>query len=67
MATECILTYGIVLDMTDGVMLRESLKEPDLDHYSAIIMDEAHERSLQTDVLMGLLRQGILSRKKKLL
>jgi pre-mRNA-splicing factor ATP-dependent RNA helicase DHX38/PRP16 len=45
--------------MTDGVMLRESLKEPDLDHYSAIIMDEAHERSLQTDVLMGLLRQGI--------
>ena len=48
-----------LLDMTDGVMLRESLKEPDLDHYSAIIMDEAHERSLQTDVLMGLLRQGI--------
>jgi HrpA-like RNA helicase len=45
-------------DMTDGVMLRESLKEPDLDHYSAIIMDEAHERSLQTDVLMGLLRKG---------
>lgn len=50
---------NFVLDMTDGVMLRESLKEPDLDHYSAIIMDEAHERSLQTDVLMGLLRQGI--------
>ncbi|PKK80936.1 hypothetical protein RhiirC2_289126 [Rhizophagus irregularis] len=49
--------------MTDGVMLRESLKEPDLDHYSAIIMDEAHERSLQTDVLMGLLRQ-VLSRRR---
>lgn len=49
--------------MTDGVLLRESLRDGDLDSYSAVIIDEAHERSLQTDVLLGLLRQIVKRRR----
>lgn len=51
--------------MTDGVLLRESLTQKDLDKYSCIIMDEAHERALNTDVLMGLLKK-VLTRRRDL-
>ena len=47
----------IIKYMTDGVLLRETLREGDLDNYSAVIMDEAHERSLNTDVLFGILKK----------
>lgn len=47
-----------ISDMTDGVLLRECLNTPDLDQYSAIVMDEAHERALYTDVLMGLIKRS---------
>jgi pre-mRNA-splicing factor ATP-dependent RNA helicase DHX16 len=42
--------------MTDGMLLREFLGEPDLASYSVMIIDEAHERTLHTDVLFGLIK-----------
>ena len=51
--------------MTDGILLAETQGDPDLAEYNAIILDEAHERSLNIDFLLGHLK-GLLARRKDL-
>lgn len=51
--------------MTDGLLIREALVDPLLSRYSVIMVDEAHERSISTDILLGLLKK-ILKRRPDL-
>jgi pre-mRNA-splicing factor ATP-dependent RNA helicase DHX16 len=53
---DCTSEKTVLKYMTDGMLLREFLNEPDLGSYNVLIIDEAHERTLHTDVLFGLVK-----------
>lgn len=59
---DCTSKDTIIKYMTDGMLLRECLLDTNLSSYSVIILDEAHERTIHTDVLFGLLKNTIKNR-----
>ncbi|CAG0902485.1 unnamed protein product, partial [Cyprideis torosa] len=56
---DCTSPETVIKYMTERMLLRECLIDPDLKTYSLVMLDEAHERTIQTDVLFGLLKQTI--------
>lgn len=59
---DCTSPETVIKYMTDGMLLRECLVDLDLKSYSVIMLDEAHERTIHTDVLFGLLKQAVQKR-----
>lgn len=57
---DCTSDETVIKYMTDGCLLREFLADPSLSKYSAIILDEAHERSLDTVCVNALLQYQLL-------
>ncbi len=56
---DCTSKETVIKYMTDGMLLREALLDGNMEQYSCIMLDEAHERSISTDVLFGLLKETV--------
>ena len=59
---DCTSPETVIKYMTDGMLLRESLIDAEMSQYSVIMLDEAHERTVPTDVVFGLVKKAVSKR-----
>ncbi|KAL8232782.1 hypothetical protein R6Q57_002560 [Mikania cordata] len=59
---DCSSGKTVLKYLTDGMLLREAMTDPLLERYKVIILDEANERALATDVLFGILKEVLKNR-----
>lgn len=59
---DCTSDKTVMKYMTDGMLLREAMTDPLMERYGVILLDEAHERTLATDILIGVIKEVLANR-----
>lgn len=62
---DCTSNKTKIKFLTDGMLLRESMSDRILMEYTVVILDEAHERTIHTDVLFGIVKRAQKTREDR--